>query len=1001
MKNCKLLFCALILLLLSQTDGMLLAQQLKNLLPYVNPFVGAADHGHTFPGACYPFGMMQLSPDTRLTGWDGCSGYHYSDNIIYGFSHTHLSGTGCSDYGDILLMPSPGPDITSSHGSFILQPYSWSAEFSHSNERASPGYYSVKFDNGIIAQLTVGQRAGMHRYIFPKDDSITVVLDLKHRDEVIDSRLTVISDTEIAGYRRSKAWAQDQRVYFDIRFSKPAREKLLFRNDTNIPFTQSFRSKNIKALFRFSHSGDTLLVKIGISAVSAINAAANLKSEISGWNFSGVRRQTEQAWNEYLNRIDVGAPAAAPRRGWRADSFPDNDDKAATFYTALYHTAIHPSLYSDVNGEYLGMDKETHKTRDFSIYTVFSIWDTYRALHPLYTIIAPEMDKQFIYTFLKQYEQGGMLPVWELAANETNCMIGYHTASIIADAFQKRIYGYDVEEALRALFHSATENTPSKNAFRKTGYVPADISGESVSKTLEYSYDDWCIAMVAKELGNMSEYMHYVTLAQNYKNVFDPSTGFMRARVNGAFYTPFDPREVNNNYTEANAWQYSFYVPQDVNGLIDLCGGKEKLAAKIDSLFTITSQTTGRKQDDISGMIGQYAQGNEPSHHIAYLFNYLDEPWKTTDYVHKIEKLYTPAPNGLCGNEDCGQMSAWYVMSAMGLYQVCPGDGQLILTTPLFDTVTLHLENGKTFSVISQKENPGATYITSATLNGRYYPKSFLNYDSLIKGGVLHYELSLSHKTNWGAGINAPCDSIEKDLQIIPQPYTGNSACTFRDSIKVELHAYSPADKIYYTLNDSTPDNRSNLYTHPFYADRSVCIKSVACRGSSCSMVNTTCYTKIPSGVMLDIKSTPDPQYTGGGPDALIDRRKGSPDFRLGKWQGYQGQDFEAVLDLGKEKEIKNVGAEFLQDAGSWILMPRYVDFALSKDGRKFNPAGHIADTLSDTTMKPTVIIFEKELMPQKARYIKVFAKNYGKLPEWNPGAGNDAYIFIDRLLVR
>ncbi len=968
------------------------AQPLKNLLPFVNPFVGTAGHGHTFPGACYPFGMMQLSPDTRLTGWDGCSGYNYSDNTIYGFSHTHLSGTGCSDYGDILLMPTPGPDINKKDTSYTIVPYSWSSTFLHSNEKAVPGYYSVLLDNGIKAELTVGERAGMHRYIYPKVDSMTVVLDLQHRDEVLDSKLTLVSDTEITGYRRSRAWAQDQWVYFDIRFSKPIKETLLFSNNLNVPLNRTLQSKNIKAVFRFAHTGDTLLVKVGISAVSIPNATANLNSEAAGWCFDALRHKTGEAWNAYLNKIEV-ADAGQERS--------KDTGRLVTFYTALYHTAIHPSLFTDANGEYRGMDKQIHKTRDFSIYTVFSLWDTYRALHPLYTIIAPDMDKQFIFTFLKQYEQGGLLPVWELAANETNCMIAYHAVSVIADAFQKRIYGYDAEEALRAMYRSATDNTASKTAFNTMGYVPADVAGESVSKTLEYSYDDWCIALAAKELGSMAEYMHYATLAQNYKNVFDPSTGFMRARMNGAFCSPFDPREVNNYYTEANAWQYSFYVPQDVNGLIHLSGGKEKLARKLDSLFSITSETTGRDQSDISGMIGQYAQGNEPSHHIAYLFNYLGQPWKTTEYVRKIEKLYTPEPNGLCGNEDCGQMSAWYVMSAMGMYQVCPGDGQLILTSPLYDTVNIHLENGKTFSIISQKENPGASYISSATLNGRYYPKSCLPYDSLIKGGELKYELSLSPKNEWGKDGNVPCDSIEQRLWIVPQPYTTNGSYTFRDSVMVQLNAYSANDNIYYTTNDSAPDSRSNLYIHPFYLRRSACVKSVACRNGICSMVNTTCYTKIPSAVKLEIKSIPDPQYTGGGPDALIDNRRGSPNFRLGKWQGYQGQDFEAVLDLGKVKVVKQTGAEFLQDAGSWILMPRYVDISLSNDGRKYTQVAHITDTIADTLMNPIVSIFKKEFRPEKARYIKVFAKSYGKLPVWSAGAGMDAYIFIDRIIVQ
>jgi predicted alpha-1,2-mannosidase len=960
-------------------------QPKKNLLPYVNPFIGTYGHAHTFPGACFPFGMVQLSPDTRLTGWDGCSGYHFSDNLIYGFSHTHLSGTGCSDYGDILLMPTPAPTYKSTKDKKVYIE-SFSSTFSHQNEKASPGYYSVLLDNGIKADLTVSERAGMHRYIFPKEDSNTVVLDLKHRGDVISSELHVVSDTEINGYRRTTSWAKDRWVYFDIRFSKPIELTLLFDNQESIPYKKDLSSKDIKAVFRFKHS-DTLLIKVGISAVSEANAAANLSHDIPGWNFEGTLKTTQAVWNQYLNRIEVSSP---------------NDSLLTTFYSALYHTAIHPSLFTDINGEYRGHDDKTHVVKDFSMYTVFSIWDTYRSVHPLYTLIAPSMDKQFIQTFLKIYEQTGTLPIWELWANETNCMIGYHTASIISDAFQKKIWGYDIGEAQRALLHSATQSTNGLNAMSTYGYIPSDKDGESVSKTLEYSYDDWCIAMMAKAIGNTADYMHYMTLAQAYKNVYDPETGFMRARINGGWYTPFDPREVNYNYTEANAWQYSFYVPQDISGLIRLHGGKEKLGRQLDSLFKISSQTTGRVQDDITGMIGQYAQGNEPSHYIAYLFDYLGMPWKTADYIKKIEKLYTPGTDGLCGNEDCGQMSAWYVLSAMGMYQECPGDGQFELTTPLFDTVKIHLENGNTFSIVSHKDFPQAKYIYTAALNQKDYEKSFILYDSIIKGGTLKYELSSTIPSIWGVGKNnIPVDSIESRLEIIPQPYVETSENTFKDSVEVNIKAYLPTDKIYYTVNDSTPNMSSTLFTHPFYIHKSATIKAVACRGNACGMVNTTSYVKVPKGISIKVSSTPSSQYTAGGPEALIDYQHGSTDFRLGKWQGYQGQNFEAVVDLGKVEEIKKVGAEFLQDVRSWIFMPQYVDFSVSVDGRNFTQVGHVATTVPDTDYTCRIEVIKKDFPPRKVRYIKVFAKNYGKLPPWHPGAGDDAYIFIDEIMER
>jgi len=959
------------------------AQNKKDLVPYVNPFIGTGGHGHTFPGACYPFGMMQLSPDTRLTGWDGCSGYHYSDNVIYGFTHTHLSGTGCSDYGDILLMPVPSAPLKVEKGASYLDSYS--SHFAHFDEKASPGYYSVLLQNGNIkAELTVAERAGMHRYIFPKDDSCRIVLDLKHRDEVISSKLTRVSDTEVCGYRESKAWAADQWVYFDIRFSKKA-DMSLFIDDKLITEQKDTNSKNIKAVFYFKHR-DTILVKIGISAVSIENAKLNLTKDIPAWDFDGTLKKTQLAWNNYLGKIEVSSK---------------NDSLLTTFYTALYHTAIHPSLYTDANGEYRGMDKKTHVAKNLSMYTVFSIWDTYRALNPLMTIIEPAMEKNFIQTFLKDYEQGGSLPVWKLASNDTHCMIGYHTASIIYDAFMKRIYGYDDMEALEAMKHSALAKDDGKIAMWNYGYVPADKDAESVSKTLEYAYDDWCIAMMAKMMGRMSEYEQYIKLAQGYKNVYDPNSGFMRARSNGAWYSPFDPYEVNSNYTEANAWQYSYYVPQDINGLIKLHGGKQRMATQLDSVFTALPATTGRVQADITGMIGQYAQGDEPSHHAAYLFNYLGMPWKTTDYVRKIEKLYFNAPDGLCGNEDCGQMSAWYVMSAIGMYQVCPGDGQLCLTSPLFDTVKLHFENGKTLTISCYKETPTATYISSSARNYKSYQKSYILYDSLIKGGTLNYVLSAKPSDSWGTSNNAPADSIPASDNILPAPYTSDGSVTFKDSIHVELKSSSPLDKIYYTLDDSTPTKTSTLYTHPFSVNATCTIKSIAYRGDKHSPINISSYTRIPKGRSVKVMQEPSAQYTAGGPDALIDYQHGTNNFRLGKWQGYQGENFEAVVDLGKEESIKTIKAEFLQDELSWILMPSYVEFSVSSDGRNFTKIAHLDNDIADTTTAPTIKLFRKDFKPQKMRYVKVFAKNYGKLPDWHPGAGGDAYIFIDEITVK
>ncbi|MBO4586157.1 MAG: GH92 family glycosyl hydrolase [Bacteroidales bacterium] len=598
---------------------------LISLLPFVNPFVGTDAHGHTFPGAVYPFGMIQLSPDTRpLAGdWDGCSGYHYSDKIIYGFSHTHLSGTGCDDWCDILVTPGGKPSA-----------------FSHANEKASPGYYEVYLDDTQVhAKLAAGRRSAIHEYTFPKGASANLTIDLKHRDPLEDYSIKVDGNT-CFGYRISNSWARGQRVYFYMEFDRPVKECVI---------------EGEKAFLTFK--GNKVLVRVGISSVSEKNAWKNLISNYP-LTVKLVKKSTELAWEAYLGKLK--SPYL-------------DDEHNRRFYTALYHTAIHPTLYSDINGEYRGMDGKVHKADGWERYTVFSLWDTFRGLHPLLMEIEPDRTVDFIRSMLSIYDEAGKLPVWELSGWETNCMIGYNAAPVIADAILRGLKGFDYEKAFQAMLASARNGEFGLDSFRENGLVLADDEHESVSKTLEYAFDDWCVAQVALKLGHMDEYEAFMTSAQYWKNVLDPETKFMRARLNGRWFSPFDPREVNNNYTEANSWQYSFFVPQDIPGLIEALGGPEAFEARLDALFEAPQQTTGRTQADITGLIGQYAHGNEPSHHIAYLYDVVGRPDKREARVNQIlETLYSSAPDGLCGNEDCGQMSAWYVLSSLGKYPVCP-----------------------------------------------------------------------------------------------------------------------------------------------------------------------------------------------------------------------------------------------------------------------------------------------------------------------------------------
>jgi predicted alpha-1,2-mannosidase len=566
----------------------------------VNPFIGTDGHGHTYPGSSMPFGMVQLSPDTRLDGWDGCSAFHDSDTIIYGFSHTHLSGTGCSDYGDILVMPFTG--------NISLKDYGFASSFSRTSETATPGYYSVFLEKyHVKAELTSTNRVGFHRYTFPADGKAGIVVDLKHRDKVLKSGITLVTNDEIEGYRISQAWAAKQMIYFVAKFSRPF-------NEVNIDSLQAFLTFS-------DNKNEPVLVKLGISGVSIEGARKNLEAEIPEWDFDSIRLQAQVTWNAELGKIRLEGAT---------------DEKQVVFYTAMYHTMLQPNIFNDVDGQYRGRDFEVHKTQGFSYYTVFSLWDTYRAAHPLYTILETNRTNDFIKTFLRQYKEGGMLPVWELSSNETGCMIGYHAIPVIADAYLKGIHDYSASDALEAMKHSAMQDHLGLKYFKIKGYIPADKEGESVSKTLEYAYDDWCIAMMAKKMGKEDDYRTFIARAQYYKNIFDPSTGFFRAKANETWFSPFEPAEVNFNYTEANAWQYAFYVPQDIEGLMELMGGREKFATKLDELFSTDSRTTGREQADISGLIGQYAHGNEPSHHMAYLYNFVLQPWKTQEIVHRI-----------------------------------------------------------------------------------------------------------------------------------------------------------------------------------------------------------------------------------------------------------------------------------------------------------------------------------------------------------------------------
>jgi predicted alpha-1,2-mannosidase len=967
----------------------------KEYTKYVNPFNGTDFHGHTFPGAVYPFGMIQLSPDTRLTGWDGCSGYHYSDSVIYGFSHTHLSGTGASDYGDILMMPVDGYKLT-----LGIKKEEYASGFSHKRENASPGFYSVFLDKWRVnTSLTAGKRAAIHKYVFNKKGSEPgLIIDLTHRDEVLDSKITIKNGTIIEGYRRSRQWADDQMVCFHIELSSPA-DAVFYLNDVPVSGTESIRGKNCKLYLSFKKgTNKTIYAKIGISSVSEENAKLNLDSEVKEFDFNALRLSARNAWNEFLSRIEV------EKSGGK-----DATDLLKTFYTALYHSAIHPTLYSDVNGEYRGMDRKVHKAEGYEQYTVFSLWDTFRALHPLLSIIDEKRTNDFINSFLAIYREGGKLPIWELSGCETDCMIAYHSVPVIADAYIKGIRGFDAKEALRAMIASSDKNEYGKEQYLKYGYLPAEMEHESVSKTLEYSYDDWTIARFAESIGEKEIYNQYIKRAQYYKNLFDPESGFMRPKLNGAWLSPFIPSEVNNHFTEANSWQYSFFVPQDINGHIAMLGGDKAYCKKLDELFSASTETTGRTQVDITGLIGQYAHGNEPSQHIAYLYNYAGEAWKTQQMVHQIETtLYNWKPDGICGNDDCGQTSAWFVMSSMGFYQVSPGRADYIIGSPMFDRVRIRLENGKNFTIIANNRFGKALtkndfYIKSIALNGKPYSKSWFTHNDILEGSTFDFTMDSKPDIEFGA---AKSDRPQSDIEtaFVINPWFEYKSKVFRDSLTVTIRTPDAGAEIWYRVS---PMPQLIKYTAPFVVKNNCQAEAIAVKSSG-NGGETSCFVpasfiKVNGERSIKIKSQYSKQYTAGGDEGIIDGLRGALNFRLGGWQGYQNTDFEAVVDLGSLKQVTRLGAGFLQDAKAWIWMPKYVEFSVSADGTNFVPLGRVNNSVAEDDLnvqiKDMYLGYSDFLNnPGAVRFIKIFARNIGTIPSWHPGAGDKGYIFIDEI---
>ena len=973
------------------------------LTSYVNPFVGTDGHGHTFPGAILPFGMVQVSPDTRLDGWDGCSAYHYSDDTVYGFSHTHLSGTGCSDYGDLLLMP-----FTEENGNLpdSLNYSFYKSSFSHRNEKAEPGYYRVVLDrNRVMAELTVHDRNALHRYTFPHAGRKGVVIDLKHRDVVIASRIEFDDSGNcplIRGYRISAAWNPEQHIYFAIKADCEIEEIVFYKDGHRIEGTKPVSGEDVKAIVYFPDNVKEATLTVGISSVNLGAPIINLMQS-DGITFQQAKKQAHATWEKALGQIEVEG-------GSREDR--------ANFYTALYHCMTSPYLYSDADGRYLAMkDRDTNcytiqQAEGRNQYTVFSVWDTYRALHPLLNIVEPERSRDFVLTMLDHYRHSGELTMWELASHETHCMIGYHAVSVILDAMRTGVLDSLDENTRQELLDAmvATSNLPilGRTEYARDGFLSSEYENESVSKTLEYAYDDWCIAEYARLIGNDSICRIYTRRCQSWKNIMD-TDGFMHPRRNGAFVTPFNPTEVNNHYTEANSWQYSTYVPHDVEGWVSQIGGAERAERFLDSLFRGSSKLSGRDQSDITGLIGQYAHGNEPSHHAAYLYAYLGRQWKTAELVRRIcTDLYHNTPDGLCGNEDCGQMSAWYVMSALGLYPVCPGSGQYVVGSPLFRKATIHLSSGNDIIINAKGQSAKSCYVHSLRVNGAPYDKAFVTIDQLRDGGTLDFDMSSTPDKEWASSPDArPTSSIDKSQEITLAPVFDDWQQSFDGEVEVKLTSSKSGgrqDSIFYTLDGSTPTRFSTPYTGPITVSNDVTINAVAYNpATGYSAVSTRRLTRTQSDRTLTYITQPAPQYSENGPTGLIDRLHGSANYRIGGWQGWQ-EDCQVVVDLLEPRIVSAVDVECLENMKSWIFFPTRIDVEVSDDNAHWQPFGStdsrdFAVTLERQELS-TVHNFTVQGSPVGARYVRIHAHNYGALPRWHVSAGEQAWLFVDEIEV-
>ena len=962
----------------------------------VDPFIGTGGHGHTYPGATVPFGMVQLSPDTRLEGWDGCGGFHITDDEVYGFSHTHLQGTGVSDYGDVLLMPTVGAMDT---GSVWRERYK--DRFVPGSQKAHAGYYRCALQRSEIeVELTASERVGFHRWSLAQRDTLQLVVDLDHRDELINYGMYPLDDSTLVGQRVSRNWAEAQHVYFAMRFNRPFEwlDQLAELETVEVNGNLEQELSFVPIFSLVFKDVESVEARVSLSFVDIDGAVRNLNQEApNATGFDVAKQAAEGRWDEALSRIEIDAHDAAER---------------SVFYTAMYHSLTVPNLATDVDGRYRGTDLQVHSgSLEAPRHTVFSLWDTFRATHPLLNVLEPGRTEVFIDNFIGMHEEGGKLPMWELASNYTGCMIGYHAVPVIADAWAKGLRGFDADAALEAMVAVATSDDLSKPVWDSLGYLPLEKESESVSKSLEYAFDDACIARMAADMGRRDIAQRFGQRAQGWRNLYRPASGFIQPRYGAAWREAFDPTEVTFEYTEANGWQYNFFVPHDVAGHMELMGGAESYAHMLDSMFNGPSRLSGRHQSDITGLIGQYAHGNEPSHHMAYLPSFVGYPERTQLLVDSIcDALYTPEPDGLSGNEDCGQMSSWYVWSALGLYPVTPGSAQYILGTPRYDEVRWRLPNGRTLEISADRTSDEAVYVHGFSIDGKPVNRTYVTHEELMAGGVWQFDVRDEPVGIGGWGKSQDSWPVEEwvlgDGSFVPAPFIDAPRSYAGDSLEVEIGCVDPQASVWVRVVEDRPAARAvdGSYSGFVPSTGAVTVKGtqvvqlMAERDGQRSAVVSSRIARVNPAFSIDIGFPYANQYAAGGDRALIDGVRGEgDDFRTGDWQGYFGQDADVTVDLGAVYRVKGMSVGVLQDVKSWIWAPSEVKCSTSLDGVNYAEYGVQIPQASPTDYTPQTERLQFS-GTQKARYLKLHLSQFngGQIPEWHLGRLNPTWVFAD-----